>query len=209
VSDHEHDHEHARGSEHGMTTGPDDHATGPHAAAAPGSPGAARSADAAGGGGAAAGEDRGTSGAPLTEWTPQRLQRNAKQFVKFGLVGMSGVLVNLVVFNLTMRLWALLSGHEGGDLPLRVEYLANGLGFLVAVLSNYALNRRWTFQSTGRKRHELPKFFVVSVTAYAVNALVFHVCRVQLELAPNPSQLIAIVCVMPINFIFNKLWSFK
>jgi putative flippase GtrA len=191
-----------------MTTGPEGQATGPRAAVAPESSRAAESPDT----NTAAGADesgRGASGAPLTEWTSQRVQRNAKQFVKFGLVGLSGVLVNLAVFNLTMRLWALLSGHEGGALPLRVEYLANGLGFLVAVLSNYALNRRWTFQSTGLKRHELPKFFVVSVTAYAVNALVFHICRVQLELAPNPSQLIAIVCVMPINFIFNKLWSFK
>ena len=119
------------------------------------------------------------------------------------------MLVNLAVFNLTMRVWALATGHEGGALPIEAEYLANALGFVVSVLTNYVLNRRWTFRSSGAKRRELPKFVVVSVTAYAVNAVVFHVCRVQLDLAPNLSQLIAIACVMPINFVFNKLWSFR
>ena len=152
---------------------------------------------------------RGIVGSSPNEWTPQRAEREAIQFVKFGLVGMSGVLVNLAVFNLTMRLLALFAGQPGGGLPLRFEYLANGLGFLVALLSNYALNRRWTFRSRGRKSHELPKFFLTSVTAYGVNALVFHFFRVQLALAANPSQLIAIACVMPINFLFNKFWSFK
>ena len=152
---------------------------------------------------------RGAPGAPLTEWTPQRLHRNIRQFMKFGLVGASGVVVNLVVFNLTMRTWAWLSGHQGGDLPLTAEYLANALGFAVSVLSNYVVNRRWTFRSTASKRREMPRFYVVSITAYAVNALVFHLCRVRLELTPNLSQLIAIACVMPINFIFNKLWSFR
>jgi putative flippase GtrA len=29
------------------------------------------------------------------------------------------------------------------------------------------------------------------------------------HVAPIPSQLVAIACVMPINFVFNKLWSFR
>ena len=93
--------------------------------------------------------ERGAPGAPLTEWTPQRLHRNARQFLKFGAVGGSGVLVNLAVFNLTMRVWALATGHEGGALPIEAEYLANALGFVVSVLTNYVLNRRWTFRSSG------------------------------------------------------------
>ena len=152
---------------------------------------------------------RGAPGAPLTEWTPQRLDRNVRQFMKFGLVGASGVVVNLAVFNLTMWAWSWLTGHQGGDLPLAAEYLANALGFAVSVFSNYVINRRWTFRSTASKRREMPRFYVVSATAYAVNLLVFHLCRVQLELPPNLSQLLAIACVTPINFVFNKLWSFR
>jgi len=152
---------------------------------------------------------RGAPGASLTEWTPQRLHRNVRQFAKFGIVGASGVVVNLAIFNLTMWTWSWLSGHQGGDLPLTAEYLANALGFAVSVFSNYVINRRWTFRSTASKRREMPRFYLVSATAYAVNLLVFHLCRVQLELSPNLSQLLAIACVTPINFVFNKLWSFR
>jgi putative flippase GtrA len=128
-----------------------------------------------------------------------------RQFVKFCLVGGSGVFVNLAVFNLTMLLWRLAAGHD----PLLAKYVANALGFVVSVLTNYYLNRRWTFRSNGAVHRELPKFFTVSIAAYLANLGVFTVCLTQLHIAPNASQLIAIACVMPINFLLNKLWSFR
>ena len=131
--------------------------------------------------------------------------RHLRQFCKFCLVGGSGVLVNLAVFNLTMLLWRLAVGHD----PLLAKYVANALGFVVSVMTNYYLNRRWTFRSNGAIYIELPKFFVVSIVAYIANLVVFTVCLTVLDIAPNPSQLIAIACVMPINFVLNKLWSFR
>lgn len=134
-----------------------------------------------------------------------RLRRNLFQFFKFGVVGGSGVLVNLAVFNLTLLLWHALRGGT----PLAADYTANGAGFVVSVLSNYYLNRRWTFRSSGNVGRELPRFVVVSLIAYGGNLAVFSVCRTQLHIGPNLSQLIAIAFVMPINFVVNKLWSFR
>ncbi len=134
-----------------------------------------------------------------------RLKKSGLQFVKFCFVGASGVVVNLVVFNLTILLWRLASGGT----PTAAEYLGNLLGFIVSVLTNYYLNRRWTFRSSGAVSSELPKFVTVSIVAYLVNLGVFTVARHGLHLDDNVSQLIAIACVMPINFILNKLWSFR
>jgi putative flippase GtrA len=134
-----------------------------------------------------------------------RLKKSGLQFVKFCFVGASGVVVNLVVFNVTILLWRLATGST----PTVAEYLGNLLGFIVSVLTNYYLNRRWTFRSSGAVRSELPKFFTVSVVAYLVNLGVFTIARHVLRLDDNVSQLIAIACVMPINFILNKLWSFR
>lgn len=138
-------------------------------------------------------------------WTRPERRRSLREFVKFGLVGASGVLVNLAVFNLTLVGWEAVHGHS----RLEAKYLANALGFLVSVLTNYALNRRWTFRSSGAVRRELPKFFAVSLLAYGANLIVFSICLRRLHVAPNPSQLAAIAFVMPINFIANKLWSFR
>ena len=134
-----------------------------------------------------------------------RLRESGKQFIKFCFVGASGVLVNLVVFNLTLLLWRL----AAGDTPTVAKYLGNLLGFVVSVLSNYYLNRRWTFRSSGAVSSELPKFFTVSIVAYLVNLAVFTIALHGLHLSDNLSQLVAIACVMPINFVLNKLWSFR
>ena len=133
------------------------------------------------------------------------LKRNVSQFVKFCFVGGSGVLVNLVVFNLTLLAWHAASGST----PTAAKYLGNLLGFVVSVLTNYYLNRRWTFRSSAAVGAELTRFFVVSVAAYLANLAVFSVLHSAVHVAPIPSQVIAIACVMPINFVFNKLWSFR
>ena len=132
-------------------------------------------------------------------------ERSLREFVKFGLVGGSGVLVNLAVFNLTLLAWDSLHGRTGLD----AKYAANALGFVVSVLTNYTLNRRWTFRSSGAVRRELPKFFTVSLLAYAANLVVFSICLRRLHLGPNPSRFVAIAAVTPINFVANKLWSFR
>jgi len=134
-----------------------------------------------------------------------RLPVNLRQFVKFCLVGGSGVFVNLAVFNATLLTWQLVTGHMG----LTASYVANGLGFLVSVMTNYYLNRRWTFRSTGSVPAELSKFVLVSLVAYAVNLGIFTVAHTVFDLRGNLSQLIAIACVMPVNFLANKLWSFR
>ena len=87
--------------------------------------------------------------------------------------------------------------------------MRNGLGFVVSVISNYYLNRRWTFRSTGRVATEFPKFLTVSIVAYVVNLAIFTVAHTVFDLRGNVSQLIAIACVMPVNFVANKLWSFR
>ena len=48
-----------------------------------------------------------------------------------------------------------------------------------------------------------------AVAALVLNELVFWVFRAQLNLNVFVSQLLAIACVLPFNFIVNKLWSFR
>ncbi len=149
------------------------------------------------------------------------------QFVRFCLVGGSGVIVNLAVFTAVLLVWLAVTGHIGstGDLtsavrglvtkkstqgvPTAATYVANAAGFVVSVMTNYYLNRRWTFRSTNDVAGELPKFFTVSLVAYGGQLLLFWALREQAHLAPIPSQLIAIVFIMPVNFVANKLWSFR
>ena len=135
----------------------------------------------------------------------ERLYRSGKQFVKFAVVGAVGTIVNLAVLKLTLLLW----GQFNESTPFAVEAFASGLAFAVAVVNNYLLNRWWTFRSSGTMGTEFLKFLVVSVAGLALNELVFWAFRAQLDLHVMLSQLLAIGCVLPFNFIVNKLWSFR
>ena len=134
-----------------------------------------------------------------------RLQQSGRQFVKFAVVGTVGTVVNLVVLQATLFLW----GRLVGDPTTSVEIFASGLAFCVAVVNNYLLNRWWTFRATGSFAVQLVKFVVVSIAGLGLNELVFWVCRTQFGLDVLVSQGVAILCVLPFNFIVNKLWSFR
>jgi putative flippase GtrA len=123
--------------------------------------------------------------------------RNWKQLGKFCAVGALGYLINLAVYD------ALL--HEG------IHYLvAATCSFLVAVTSNYTWNRLWTFRELrGHLGVQGMRFFLVSLAALGANLLVLHILIAYGGLAKLPAQAVAIVLVMPLNFVGNKLWSFR
>lgn len=125
-----------------------------------------------------------------------RARRNWEQLAKFCAVGAIGYVVNLAVYASLL--------HSG------MHYLAAATcSFLVAVASNYTLNRLWTFRDrrAGVAAQGM-RFFVVSVAALGANLLVLHVL-ISLGLGKLVGQAVAIVLVTPLNFVGNKLWSFR
>ena len=122
---------------------------------------------------------------------------NWVQLGKFCLVGASGYVVNLAVYT------ALLRGAGVHYLP------AAACSFLVAVTNNYTWNRIWTFRhERGHVAYQGLRFLVVSVLALGANLLVLEIL-VGLGVGKIAAQAVAIVLVTPLNFVGNKLWSFK
>ena len=81
--------------------------------------------------------------------------------------------------------------------------------FLVAVTNNYLWNRLWTFRGQrGHVVHQGLRFFVVSTLALGANLVVLHLL-VEAGVGELVAQAIAIVLVTPVNFVGNKLWSFR
>ena len=113
------------------------------------------------------------------------------------MVGASGYAVNLAVFT------ALVRGAE-------LHYLLAAVcSFLVAVSNNYAWNRLWTFRGErGHFAYQGARFLVISTLALGANLVILHVL-VRLGLGEVGAQAIAIVLVTPLNFVGNKLWSFR
>lgn len=133
----------------------------------------------------------------------QRLssRRGVRQFVKFGIVGASGFLVNLVIFTLLQRV---VPDHAGG-----VQYTAiYSAAFLSGGVSNYFLNRIWTFRSNGHAGKEGVQFMAVSVLALLVGL------AVSAAVAPyfghgHKTWFIATCAGIVVNFFLNKYWTFR
>ncbi|MGC2131214.1 MAG: GtrA family protein [Candidatus Aquilonibacter sp.] len=128
-------------------------------------------------------------------------RRGVRQFVKFGIVGASGFIVNLIVFTLLQRLDPL----HNETLHYNVLY---SISFLAGGVSNYWLNRIWTFRSTGHAVREGAQFLTVSVIALAVGLLVSAVVAPYLGHG-HRTWFIATVAGIFVNFFVNKYWTFK
>jgi putative flippase GtrA len=88
--------------------------------------------------------------------------------------------------------------------------VAAAVSFVVAASSNYWWNRHWTFaENKGHFGQQGIKFFAVSGGALLVNQLWLLVFLDWLKFGKIEAQAIAILLVVPLNFLGNKLWSFR
>jgi putative flippase GtrA len=136
--------------------------------------------------------------------------RNAANWVQlfqFGLVGLSGYVVNLTVF-------AVLTGaglffRDGSD-GLGVHYIPAAVAaFCVAVTNNFLWNRHWTFDARhGHAGFQAARFFTVSVLALGINLIALELLIGAGGLEELPAQAVAVAIAMPFNFVGNKIWTF-
>lgn len=149
---------------------------------------------------------------------------------RFGVVGASGVVVNLLTLIVVKRLGPgfdeAVFGLPVGDFNLRWYHVFSTVAFLVANLWNFQLNRSWTFRSAGHApwlREYLP-FLAVGLAGQAVGlALLTALLHPHSPLSLPTSvfddstgfrsrlywaQLIVIGLVTPLSFVLNKLWTF-
>jgi putative flippase GtrA len=120
------------------------------------------------------------------------------QLVRFSLVGGSGYAVNLAVYSTLV-------------VAFDVQYvIAAMIAFCVAVTNNFMINRRWTFKATdGSVTFQAPRFLIVSLCALALNLIVLELLVDVLDVHKVVAQAAAILAATPVNFVGNKLWSFR
>jgi dolichol-phosphate mannosyltransferase len=127
-----------------------------------------------------------------------RRPHNWLQLVRFGAVGASGYAVNLAVFAACVHLLAL---------DYRVSAV---IAFVISVVNNFWFNRHWTFGA--KQAHPAVqgiRFFAVSLLAFGFTYLVLVGLVSGAGLTKVLAQAIAIAAGTPLNFVGQKLWSFK
>ncbi|MBK7938403.1 MAG: GtrA family protein [Lewinellaceae bacterium] len=119
------------------------------------------------------------------------------KFLKFGIVGASGVGVD---FGITWLCKEKLRFNK---------YVANSTGFLCAVLSNYILNRVWTFHSQDPSiATQFSKFLLASLIGLAINNSIIYLLNERYKVNFYTSKLVATAVVTLWNFWANYTFTF-
>jgi putative flippase GtrA len=142
------------------------------------------------------------------------------KYGKFLLVGLSGVVVNLIVFALTLDaispaptfnlLTSVLHYATSRSVNPVDDFIASAIAFVVATLWNFLLNNLWTFRtSTGHRHpfaHRLGLYYGVSLGSLAVNEVVLFVLAFYLP--PLYGQAVGIVAGSVVGFAGNYRVTF-
>ena len=119
------------------------------------------------------------------------------KFIKFGIVGFSGVFIDFGV-TYACKEW------------LKIQkYVANSIGFIVAASSNYFFNRTWTFRSQNPDvAREYTEFFIISLVGLGLANLIVWLGHSRLKQNFYLSKLFAIGVVTIWNFFANYYITF-
>lgn len=152
--------------------------------------------------------------------------KEAERFTKFLVVGTLGFVIDFGTLTFLV---------EVVDLPGLVAdntqfaeivglVLANTISFTLAVISNFTLNRFWTYPESRSvlKRVQLPQFTVVSIAGLMINNLIFAIgvplfsrLITTIDVIPDtvqayiPAKVVATVVVLFWNFFINRYWTYK
>ena len=134
------------------------------------------------------------------------------RYVKFGIVGASGTVVNLVVLYLG-REYIFRSLEANDSKP----YLSLALAIAVATLNNFTWNRLWTWADRGATEasHAVSPPLVLQFGEYALASWFGIALQYGLTLWLSSgmhymlANSIAIVIASVSNFLANDKWTFK
>jgi dolichol-phosphate mannosyltransferase len=139
------------------------------------------------------------------------------RYLKFGIVGASGTVVNLLVLYL---------GHEyifnTLEAPYQKPYLSLALAITIATINNFTWNRLWTWSDRVRTLEAdvganqlnaklLGMEFGQYVTASAFGSALQYVLTLLLSgsMDYRLANIVAIIAASVSNFLANDRWTFK
>ena len=129
-----------------------------------------------------------------------------KEFLQFGLVGMSNTIISYLLYVVTL----LLVSKSG----VKFDYIiANIVSWLLSVLWSFYWNNKFVFKKEeGEKRNIWAALFKTYVsygfTGLILNNILSVLWVSVLHISKMLAPIINLVISIPINFFMNKLWAF-
>jgi putative flippase GtrA len=126
--------------------------------------------------------------------------KSLKQFVKFGVVGISNTLVSYIVYVALVY--------------LGLNYLISSMaGFALSVLNAFYWNNKYVFTRKGQPNRIALIPFLKCVLSYGITGLVLqnillYVLVARLGVSKFLAPLVILTLTVPLNYILNRYWAF-
>jgi putative flippase GtrA len=120
----------------------------------------------------------------------------SKEFILFSLVGVSNTVINFIVYTILVSF----------SMPY---LLANVIGYGVGMINSYLLNKYFVFQKKQRDSSEFLKFVLVNIITVIVHSILLYYFVSIFGWHKIYSQAFVTMITLVINFLGNKLWTFK
>ncbi|RMF05496.1 MAG: GtrA family protein [Chloroflexi bacterium] len=137
-------------------------------------------------------------------------EREAKRIIKYGLVGVSGTIIELGLLNLFIFGLGWSSDWQ--------KIAANVIAVSLAIVNNFVWNRLWTFPEarSGSRVRQFVKFVSVAGVGILLNSAIFFAAYKFLFSAFLPdvvsvqlAKFAATGLVLFWNFAANRFWTFR
>ena len=132
-----------------------------------------------------------------------------KQFIKFGLVGVSNTIIGYLIYALSLKGMRLLNLWPSYDI-----YIAQFIMFVLSVAWSYFWNNRFVFKGNVKTKKDIVISLLKTYATYAFTSLFLsevllmfwvRIAGINEYIAPVLNLLITV----PLNFLLQKYWAFK
>lgn len=132
-----------------------------------------------------------------------------KQFIKFGLVGVSNTIIGYLIYALSLKGMRLLNLWPSYDI-----YIAQFIMFVLSVAWSYFWNNRLVFKGNIKTKKDIVISLLKTYATYAFTSLFLsevllmfwvRIAGINEYIAP----VLNLVITVPLNFLLQKYWAFK
>lgn len=121
-----------------------------------------------------------------------------KQFIKFGIVGISNTIISLTIYYLFI--W----------ISDSLYIVGNTAGFIVSVINAYFWNKKFVFQKQYKGNAKpLLRTFISYGSTFLVSTVLLFFWVGYLGISETIAPIINLLITIPLNFLLNKFWTFK
>ncbi|MFD3457954.1 GtrA family protein [Streptomyces sp. NPDC058691] len=127
---------------------------------------------------------------------PSGRRADLRQLIRYGLVGGSGVLLDMASFLLLYNVLGL------------NEQVANVISTSLGITNNFVLNALFTFDKRDRLLVRFLRFYAVGLTGIVLTYVLFRIFSDGLGADPNLVKAGSLPLVLAVQFVLNRKWSF-